>query len=296
MIEHIPPGAAYSLGHYAPLMAAPVFLILWGFETVMPLRRRKLPVRRRLASNFGMSALALAVGAVIGKLVSANLALWTSSRCFGLLHVFPLPSVVQFVIGFLLLDLTFYYWHKLNHVVPVLWRFHNVHHVDPDLDVTTSFRFHVVEVLYSAGFRAAQIGLIGVAPLTYVVYELVFQLATMFHHSNWRLPVRFEKWANRVFVTPRMHGIHHSAVREETNSNYSVVFRWWDVLNGSLWLNIRQSDITIGVAAYQDPADNGLWNLVKLPFLKQRAYGRFPDGRVEAREASLARDRRVMLE
>ena len=122
------------------------------------------------------------------------------------------------------MDLTFYYWHRLNHLRPLLWRFHNVHHVDPDMDVTTSFRFHLGEVLYSTLFRLLQVGLMGVSPLTYLLYEFIFNCATMFHHSNVRLPLAWERLLNRVFVTPRMHGVHHSALGPETNSNYSVIF------------------------------------------------------------------------
>ena len=86
------------------------------------------------------------------------------------------------------MDLTFYYWHQANHQVRWMWRFHSVHHVDPDLDVATSFRFHLVEVLYSAAFRAAQVGLGGVPLGLCAAYELAFQCETMFHHSNVRLP------------------------------------------------------------------------------------------------------------
>jgi sterol desaturase/sphingolipid hydroxylase (fatty acid hydroxylase superfamily) len=68
-----------------------------------------------------------------------------------------LRALAQWIVAFLLLDLTFYYWHRANHVWPWLWRFHNVHHVDPDLDASTSFRFHFFEIGFSAAFRAAQI-------------------------------------------------------------------------------------------------------------------------------------------
>jgi sterol desaturase/sphingolipid hydroxylase (fatty acid hydroxylase superfamily) len=184
--------------------------------------------------------------------------------------VLPVPNWGKFVIGFLLMDLSFYYWHRLNHAVPLLWRFHLVHHIDPDLDVSTSFRFHFVEIFYSSIFRLFQVMLIGVAPALYVTYELVFQCATMFHHSNLSLPLELEKTLNRVFVTPRMHGIHHSAVREETNSNYSVIFRWWDFIHGTLRLRIPQADIVIGVPAFSDSGDNRLIALLTQPFRKQR--------------------------
>jgi sterol desaturase/sphingolipid hydroxylase (fatty acid hydroxylase superfamily) len=201
------------------------------------------------------------------------------------------------VLGFLLLDLTIYYWHRINHTWPLLWRFHNVHHVDPDLDVSTSFRFHFGEILYSTVFRILQVGLVGVAPFTYVVYELVFQLGTMFHHSNLRLPVKLERWINRVLVTPRMHGVHHSAVGPETNSNYSVVFSWWDRLNRSLRLNIPQGQVIIGVPGYLRPQDNGFLALLALPFRRQRPYWRWPSGKAAVRpESQKGPDPKIMLE
>jgi sterol desaturase/sphingolipid hydroxylase (fatty acid hydroxylase superfamily) len=159
------------------------------------------------------------------------------------------------------------------------WRFHNVHHVDPDLDVSTSFRFHFGEVLCSLGFKALQVYLIGISLLTYLVYELIFQCAIMFHHSNVRLPISFERWLNKIIVTPRMHSIHHSIVKDETNSNYSVIFRWWDLMHGTLRLNVKQCDVVIGVPAYLDEEDNKFLNLLILPFRKQREHWRLPDGK-----------------
>src|SRR5437867_12477756 len=99
-----------------------------------------------------------------------------------------------------------------NHKIPFLWRFHNAHHIDPELDVSTAFRFHFVEVALSAGFRVVQIVLIGVSPLTYAVYELVFQANTLFHHSNERLPVSVERLLERYEVIRHMHEIHQTTV------------------------------------------------------------------------------------
>jgi sterol desaturase/sphingolipid hydroxylase (fatty acid hydroxylase superfamily) len=147
------------------------------------------------------------------------------------------------------------------------------------MDVSTSLRFHFGEVLYSTGFRALQIYLLGISVLTYLVYEVAFQCATLFHHSNVRLPIKLERALNKIIVTPRMHGIHHSIVKHETNSNYSVIFRWWDLLHGTLRLNVKQADIVIGVPAYMDLQDNKFLNLLILPFRKQREYWRLRDGK-----------------
>jgi sterol desaturase/sphingolipid hydroxylase (fatty acid hydroxylase superfamily) len=256
-----------------------VFLALLILERRFSLRQAKRSKRRRYLINAGVSALALATGAYAVAPLAFRLASWASETSFGLLHIMPLPFPVELILGFLLMDLSFYYWHRMNHSFPILWRFHNVHHVDPDLDVSTSFRFHVVEVLYSVAFRALQVTLLGVSLSTFLAYELVFQCATAFHHSNVRLPITVERRLNKVIVTPRMHGIHHSIVREETNSNFSVVFRWWDLMHGTLKLNVKQSEIVIGIPAYLEPDDNNFARLFVLPFLRQRDYWRFRDGK-----------------
>src|SRR6185503_6617510 len=105
--------------------------------------------------------------------------------------------------------LSFYYWHRLNHRLPLLWRFHSVHHMDPDLDVTTAVRFHFGEILLSTVFRSLQVVALGVGLTGYLLYEPRLQCANLFHHSNLRLPIRLERALNWVLVTPRMHGIHH---------------------------------------------------------------------------------------
>ncbi len=273
-----------------------VFLFLMVAENAFPLRRRKYSLARRLAVNLSISALAFLAGTTIVNPVSSGVAARTSNSLFGLIYLLPLPPIPRFVEGFLLMDLTFYYWHRLNHTVPILWRFHNVHHIDPDLDVSTSFRFHFVEIIYSSAFRALQVIIIGVTPIQYLVYETAFQCATMFHHSNLRLPIWVERLVNKIFVTPRMHGIHHSNIKEETNSNYAVIFRFWDLFHKTLHLSIRQHIINIGVAGYQKPEDNRLPNLLMAPFFKQKIYWRTPDGRsMETRGSKGIEDRSKLL-
>jgi sterol desaturase/sphingolipid hydroxylase (fatty acid hydroxylase superfamily) len=263
-------------------------LLLFGLERAMPLRRSARALLGRLVVNLVFSAFAFAAAAlVVRPAVEASLG-GAAGADFGLLHWLALPAPLRFGVGFLLMDLSFYYWHLLNHRVPLLWRFHNVHHTDPDLDVSTALRFHFGELAFSAAFRGVQILLIGVSAWSYVAYELVFQANTLFQHSNVRLPIRLERTLNRVLVTPRMHGIHHSQVQRETNSNYGVVFPWWDRLHRTLGLNVPQSAITIGVPAYSSPEDNRLGSAICLPFRQQRDYWRRPDGTPVTRGARLA--------
>ncbi len=283
----------FSLG---PVALVALFLLLWVGELLLPLRRRKRDVKPRWAINVAITGLSYAVGTAVVRPVALGIAAWANVHSFGLLAWLPLPFWIRFALGFLLMDLTFYWWHRANHVYPLLWRFHNVHHIDPDLDVTTSFRFHFVETFYSTAFRIVQVGLVGIMPFIYLAYEFVFNLATMFHHSNLGLPVGLERVLNKIFVTPRMHGVHHSAVGRETNSNYSVVFRWWDYLHQSLRLNVHQRDIVIGVPGYLQPSDNRLVHLITMPFAKQRPYWRFPSGKAAIRKQEEVPDPRILLE
>ena len=254
------------------------FIFLFLVEQVNPLRKKTKPVLQRLFINLTLTGIVFMVGGMVVRNVGLGTSKWISLRDLGLLFFFPIPQWANVLIGFLLFDLTFYYWHLTNHRIPLLWRFYNIHHIDPDLDVLTSFRFHFVEIAYSSFFRVFQFFIIGATPLTYVIYETVFTCGTMLHHSNIKLPLKLEYYLNKVLVTPRMHGIHHSNVKDETNSNYSVLFSWWDKLHKSLVLNIPQSSIKIGVPGYQLKQDNQLFRLFIMPFVSQRQYWNNKDG------------------
>jgi len=280
---------------YLPLLAIAIFAALFAVEKLFPLRTTRSALFGRLVINLAVAGLAYLTAMIVVRPSALHTLDWTAQNSFGLIQLMPAPDWAQFIVGFLLLDLSFYYWHVLNHKIPVLWRFHNVHHIDPDLDVSTAFRFHFGEVLLSTLFRVAQVSLIGMSFITFAVYEGVFQAGTLFHHSNVRLPIRLERLLNKVLVTPRMHGIHHSQVQYETNSNFGVVFSWWDKLHRTIGLNIPQSRIEIGIAGYSMPEDNRLWHALALPFRKQRDYWRKPDGTIPERDVAVVQDARTYL-
>jgi sterol desaturase/sphingolipid hydroxylase (fatty acid hydroxylase superfamily) len=272
------------------------FFVLFLLETISPLRRPKRARGARFLVNLLITALSFGVGlAVVRPVALLGVAAWAEAHTFGFLPWSGLPFWVQAALGFLWMDFSFYWWHRMNHLRPLLWRFHNVHHIDPDMDVSTAFRFHFVETLYSTAFRVFQVGVAGIVPFTYLLYELIFNLCTMFHHSNVCLPLALERLLNQIIVTPRMHGVHHSAVGAETNSNYSVIFRWWDLLHRTLRLNVPQNDVIIGVPGYLLPKDNAPLHLITMPFAGQRPYWRWPSGKASLRQPGMISDPRVML-
>jgi len=257
---------------FSVLLLIVAIAILFALERMFPLRKQKQLLGRRLVVNSAVAALAIAVALMIVRPVASWMLEEVSQNSWGLTGMVRMPVLLQAVVTFLLFDLSFYYWHRANHVWPFLWRFHNVHHVDPDLDLSTSFRFHFLEIAFSAAFRALQVVVIGGEPWMLVVYESAFQLNTWFQHSNIRLPITIERWMVLFFVTPRMHGIHHSKRFNEVNSNWSSVFSWWDRLHGTLNLNVPQAAIDIGVPGYSEPRDNQILQLLLMPLRPQRSY------------------------
>jgi sterol desaturase/sphingolipid hydroxylase (fatty acid hydroxylase superfamily) len=277
------------------IAVALVFATLFVVERFLCLRLATRPLLGRLVVNCAVSALAFAAAMLLVRPAALSVLNWASERPFGLVHVMPMPVAVQLIVAFLLMDLAFYWWHVANHRIPFLWRFHNVHHIDPDLDVSTAFRFHFGEVVLSTAFRIVQVSVIGLSAWMFAAYEIVFQATTLFHHSNVRIPIGMERLLNLVIVTPRMHGIHHSQVREETESNFSVVFSWWDRLHRTLGLNIPQAEIVIGIPGYAQEGDNSLSNALLLPFRRQRDYWRRPDGTIVRRTTPRSSQERSRL-
>ena len=260
-----------------PLLAC-LFVALLLLQWRFPLRRQHFSVLHRVVRNFVLSIPGFAIVRLAMLPIPIAVGLWAQDRGIGLLNWLPLPGWAGVIATFLLMDYAYWWWHWVMHTVPFLWIFHNVHHTDLDLDVSTAARFHFGEMLFSIGFLSLAVIVFGIAPLMLVVFFITLEAATMFHHSNWRLPIKIERILNLVLVTPRMHGIHHSIVQRETNSNWGTIFCWWDKLHGTLRRDIPQDEITIGVPAYRDENELTVGRLWLLPFQRQRDYWRLPGG------------------
>ncbi len=264
------------------IVFAVVFVALLYIQRRWPLRRQHFAAFRRVVRNGFLAVPGLVVSRLILVPIPFVVSIWATQNQFGVFNWLHLPGVVTVAAGVLLYDYAYYWWHKFMHLMPFFWRFHNVHHTDLDMDVSTASRFHLGEVLFSIFFRVAVVGALGLSIWTLAIYEVMFSLANQFQHSNWRLPIGLERMLNRVLVTPRMHGMHHSIVQRETNSNWGTVFCWWDRIHGTLRIDVPQDALTIGVAAYRDEGELTCVKLFVLPFRKQRPW-RLPDGEVPDR-------------
>jgi sterol desaturase/sphingolipid hydroxylase (fatty acid hydroxylase superfamily) len=271
----------------AGLIATAFGVLVW-LERRRPLRRRAIESKlTRDARNLTIAILGAVALQIAEQAVVDSLARMVERRRLGLLKRIPLHPVLEVALAVVLLDYTLYVWHVLTHRLALLWRFHLVHHIDLDMDASTALRFHFGELVFSVPWHAGQIVLIGISPQSLTVWRSLLLLSILFHHSNVRLPIKTERRLNRFIVTPRMHGIHHSIVPEEADSNWSSGLTIWDRLHGTLRLNVPQDEIVIGVPAYRDAEEVRLARVFVMPFEEQRPSWQLPGNGKPVRPALL---------
>ena len=246
------------------------FGALLVFELRRPLRKGKENKIRRDARNFAVAGTAALALSLTEMPVAAALTKLVERKQIGLLKIIKLPILPETILAVLLMDYTFYLWHVLTHKVPFLWRFHLAHHVDLEMDASTALRFHFGELTISALFRALQIVLIGVSPLSFSVWQTFMLAEILFHHSNVSLPEIVEKRLVWLLVTPKMHDIHHRAASDKTDSNWSSGFSFWDRLHGTWRADFDLTEEPVGVANYLQESEVTLPKILALPFEKQK--------------------------
>jgi len=212
------------------------------------------------------------VGAVAGLIGALGAPLlvwsvhWAEGQGVGLCNLGLLHPAACGLVAFVLFDLWMYAWHRMNHQLPLLWRFHRVHHSDTAMDSTTALRFHPGEILLSTVLNCVPMILLGMGIEGLVFYKSVMILVTLFHHSNLSVPVGLDHALRRVIVTPSLHRVHHSHLRAETDSDYGTVFSFWDRLFGTFRTRACYEDIRFGIGGFEDAASQRTLGLLALPF------------------------------
>ncbi len=253
-----------------------LYLALLGAELRWPLRRAREPKVRRQVRNLAVAALGGVAAGGLERPLATWLARRVAERRQGLVQQLPLPEWGRDVLAVVLMDYTLFAWHVLTHEVPWLWRFHRVHHADLDLDASTAVRFHFAELALSVPWRLAQVRLLGVSPRAFEAWQQLLMPSILFHHSNVRLPQGLERVLSWAVMTPRLHGIHHSVVREESSSNWSSGLTLWDWLHGTLRRDVPQESIDIGIPQPHRPEALSLTRVLALPWHEEEDTPRPP--------------------
>jgi sterol desaturase/sphingolipid hydroxylase (fatty acid hydroxylase superfamily) len=211
------------------LAAGLAIALALGLERWRPHAR----LRPAWRANLGLWAVDSLVMATVCGACGWLVAAWAASQGLGLLAWAGIGSWTAVVIGLLALDAVSYAWHRANHRLPFLWRFHQVHHADAAFHVTTGLRFHPGELLLALPVRLAAVVAIGVPPEGVLVFEMVFGAANLLEHGNFDLPRRLEQGLQRALVTPALHRAHHVSDWRELDTNFGTVFSVWDRLAGT---------------------------------------------------------------
>ncbi len=245
-----------------------VFVLVALCEHAWPRRVRRQTRVRRWGINLGLLGIDILAQRLTLGAAALGMAVYAQAQGWGLFNVTAVPAWLGALAGFLLLDLAIYLQHRLFHMVPLFWRLHRVHHTDLDLDLSSGFRFHPLEILLSLLYKVALVAALGISPVVVLVFEATLSAAALFNHANLRLPGKLDAGLRWLLVTPDMHRVHHSVIPAETNSNYGFFISLWDRLLGSYCAqpSAGHQDMTIGLREYQREDQLGLMQLVLIPF------------------------------
>ncbi len=251
-----------------PIAVSMLFLLLL-WESASPyflfFRKRTDNRLRHGGRNVFLGIFNGLVVAVVFVGLWAKMTDWTAANGYGLLNLASIPFWIHVLAAFLMLDFWTYWWHRFNHTLPFLWRFHKVHHSDPCMDVTTANRFHLGEIVFSSILRLPVLLLAGATLGELALYETLLFANTQIHHAN----IGFSSVADkvlRIFLTsPNMHKVHHSRLLAETNSNYTSLLSVWDRLFGSFRLRANPHEISFGLDDTDQPNQQTIPGLFLMP-------------------------------
>ena len=261
------------LEHEPVLRLAAAFGVLAAmaaWEAAAPRRPRALPRRLRWTGNLGVAAVDAVVVRVSFPVLAVGFATLAGERGWGLFNLLDAPFWLAFALSLLALDLAIYLQHAVFHAVPLLWRLHRMHHADPECDVTTGLRFHPVEILLSMGFKLAVVALLGPPAAAVLAFELLLNASSLFNHGNVRMAPGLDRALRWIVVTPDMHRVHHSVLRDETDSNFGFSLSCWDRLLGTYRARpaAGHDGMTIGLGGFRARRDLRLDRMLLQPLRK----------------------------
>ena len=241
-------------------------------ETLQPFRTLSSSTTRRWVANGVLLVTSGVLVKCVYGLSGIALAVSIHGPRYGVLNRVAMPAGIRFLLGFLSLDLVQYVVHRLFHALGLLWRVHQVHHSESDLDATTGLRFHPGEALAAQLASLLLIALVGVPPMAVLSVALVVSLQDFFTHANVSMPARLDNWLRWLIVTPGMHRTHHSDVMEEQNTNFGTIFSVWDRCFGTYLTGTAAGvQARCGLKELENGSELGAIKLLVLPFRRTSA-------------------------
>ncbi len=247
------------------LLPALVLILAGTLEILAPWRTLRGPTGRRWTTNLGLFGLCFGLGYLMAPFVAGGVA------------IIGLPSgpfahistpLLRVLIAIVVLDLLDYALHRASHDYPLLWRVHQPHHSDLELDVTTALRHHPFEAALASVVIGGGGALLGFAPREIAIYGALALAVQLVAHANLSLPPRLAEFLAPVLVTPDFHRLHHSQMRIQADANYGQIFSFWDKLFASRQHG-QVSVIEFGVEGCHAAAARNLPRLLAQPLLRR---------------------------
>lgn len=243
------------------------FMFLW--QSMFPRRKLQAPKLRRWSANIGVVIISSVFIALL-KVAPVGVGIFAATNNIGLFNILNIPFGVSIIFGIILLDLIIYFQHVMFHKIRILWRIHMMHHTDLDIDVTTGFRFHPIEIVLSVFIKIAAVLLFGINPISVFLFEIILNATAMFNHANAKIPLSIDKYLRLLIVTPDMHRVHHSVYRKETDSNFGFNISLWDRIFNTYIAQPKDGhkNMKIGLNSFRDNKYLKLRWLLAIPFVK----------------------------
>ena len=253
-----------ALEDYAPAIVLGMLAITSLLETARPLVEYEIPRWRHAGRNLGIGLLAFVAFGATGVL-KAGSAAWVSAHRFGLLNLVPASRPVRIAASFMLLDFTDYLFHRLQHRVGWIWRFHRVHHSDPRLDASSSLRFHPVEGITQTSCQAVAILMFGIHLDAMALFDTLLLVLLYVQHANIAWPEAVDRALRWMLVTPDVHRVHHSRDQRYTDSNFGDVFTLWDRALGTYREAPDRTSIAYGLAEFDEDGHQTVRGMTLMP-------------------------------
>jgi len=208
--------------------------VFWLIENAFPLFKFSYKKWNHAGINFFFTLTTIVINFVLAFIL-LHTANWTIQNHFGILQWLPEMNLWLYtIVGLLLLDLIgAYLVHWIEHKVPLLWRFHLIHHSDTWIDTTSANRHHPGESVIRFVFTTLGVLMVGSPMWMVFLYQTLSVVATQFNHANISLPKKLDTFLSYFIVSPDMHKVHHHYVLPYTDSNYGNIFSVWDRLFGT---------------------------------------------------------------
>jgi sterol desaturase/sphingolipid hydroxylase (fatty acid hydroxylase superfamily) len=239
--------------------ASGVLILLMIAEWRHPRATQMLARGQRWPQNFAMAALNMLIVSLIIPLSTVSTAYYAETQNWGILRSFELPVLLGTALSVIVLDFVIYGQHRMLHKFPFLWRFHRLHHADPEFDVSTALRFHPAEIVLSLLVKFLSIAILGISVESVIIFEISLNAMATFNHANFKLPQKLDQLIRMLIVTPEMHRIHHSIIYGDQHSNFGFNLSLWDRIFRTYAAKPQQSHSKIEV---------GLQEFQKIEFLK----------------------------